>query len=154
MNMCSKCYKDLVLKQSKETSAKAAAAEKTISLSTVEEYGFLPERSAQEDGARALVESLISGPSGSASENRSEEEVVNFPAILPAGKEQDRQPNRCMSCRKRVGLTGFKCRCGNTFCSLHRYSDKHNCSYDYKSSGREAIAKANPVVKADKVDRI
>jgi hypothetical protein len=150
MNLCSKCYKDLVLKQSKATSAKAAAAEKAI-LSPVEENGFLPERSAQEDGART-VETLISDASGSASESRNEEGVVS--TITLDSKEQERQPNRCMSCKKRVGLTGFKCRCGNTFCSLHRYSDKHNCSYDYKSSGREAIAKANPLVKADKVDRI
>jgi hypothetical protein len=64
------------------------------------------------------------------------------------------QHNRCFSCNKRVGLTGFKCRCGNTFCSLHRYSDKHNCSFDYKTAGRDAISKANPVVKADKFDKI
>jgi hypothetical protein len=39
------------------------------------------------------------------------------------------------------------------FCALHRYSDKHNCTYDYKTAGREAIAKANPLVKADKILR-
>ncbi|GJP56388.1 hypothetical protein CLOM_g15452 [Closterium sp. NIES-68] len=60
---------------------------------------------------------------------------------------------RCTSCKRRVGLTGFKCRCGDMFCAIHRYSDKHACSFDYKSAGREAIAKANPVVKADKVAR-
>ncbi|RUS87681.1 hypothetical protein EGW08_004522 [Elysia chlorotica] len=31
--------------------------------------------------------------------------------------------NRCMECRKKVGLTGFVCHCGKLFCSLHRYSD-------------------------------
>ncbi|KAJ6733424.1 AN1-TYPE ZINC FINGER PROTEIN [Salix koriyanagi] len=36
----------------------------------------------------------------------------------------------------------------------HRYSDKHNCVFDYKSAGQDAIAKANPVVKADKIDKI
>ncbi|CAI7819958.1 unnamed protein product [Closterium sp. NIES-53] len=60
---------------------------------------------------------------------------------------------RCMSCKRRVGLTGFKCRCGDMFCAIHRYSDKHACSFDYKTAGREAIAKANPIVKADKVAR-
>jgi len=61
---------------------------------------------------------------------------------------------RCSLCKKRVGLTGFRCRCGQTFCSLHRYSDKHNCVFDYKGAGKEAIARANPVVKADKIDKI
>ena len=27
---------------------------------------------------------------------------------------------RCMTCKKKVGLLGFHCRCGGTFCSLHR----------------------------------
>ncbi|KAF5756696.1 putative transcription regulator A20-like family [Helianthus annuus] len=62
--------------------------------------------------------------------------------------------NRCSGCRKRVGLTGFRCRCGDLFCSEHRYSDRHDCSYDYKTAGREAIAKDNPVVKAAKIVRI
>lgn len=59
--------------------------------------------------------------------------------------------NRCSGCRKRVGLTGFRCRCGELFCSDHRYSDRHDCSYDYKAAGRDAIARENPVVKASKI---
>ena len=35
-------------------------------------------------------------------------------------------------CKKKVGLTGFTCRCGGLFCSIHRYSDKHQCDFDYK----------------------
>ncbi|PPS04468.1 hypothetical protein GOBAR_AA16189 [Gossypium barbadense] len=62
--------------------------------------------------------------------------------------------NRCSGCRKRVGLTGFRCRCGELFCSDHRYSDRHDCSYDYKAAGREAIARENPVVKAAKIIRV
>lgn len=62
--------------------------------------------------------------------------------------------NRCSGCRKRVGLTGFRCRCGDLFCAEHRYSDRHDCTYDYKTAGREAIARDNPVVKAAKIVRI
>nr|XP_043626250.1 zinc finger A20 and AN1 domain-containing stress-associated protein 5-like [Erigeron canadensis] len=62
--------------------------------------------------------------------------------------------NRCFGCRKRVGLTGFQCRCGGLFCGEHRYSDRHDCSYDYKTVGREMIARENPVVKASKIVRI
>lgn len=65
-----------------------------------------------------------------------------------------RGTNKCLTCKKRTGLLGFKCRCGDIFCATHRYSDKHACPFDYKSAGREAIAKANPVVKAPKVERI
>ncbi|CAO2585156.1 AN1-type zinc finger protein 6 [Lemmus lemmus] len=38
--------------------------------------------------------------------------------------------NRCFMCRKKVGLLGFECRCGNVYCSVHRYSDVHSCSYN------------------------
>ncbi|KAK8635358.1 hypothetical protein V6N13_004099 [Hibiscus sabdariffa] len=62
--------------------------------------------------------------------------------------------NRCSGCRKRVGLTGFRCRCGELFCADHRYSDRHDCSYDYKTVGREAIARENPVVKAAKIIKV
>ncbi|URE04553.1 hypothetical protein MUK42_18956 [Musa troglodytarum] len=62
--------------------------------------------------------------------------------------------NRCSSCQKRVGLTGFRCRCGDLFCASHRYSDTHDCSFDYKAAGREQIAKANPLIRAAKIIKI
>lgn len=62
--------------------------------------------------------------------------------------------NRCSTCRKKVGLTGFRCRCGDLFCGRHRYSDAHECSFDYKALGREEIARANPVIKAAKIIKI
>ena len=48
-------------------------------------------------------------------------------------------PSRCVSCKKKVGLLGFHCRCGGTFCEKHRYSDKHDCSFDYKTHGRDQV---------------
>ncbi|XP_062383497.1 AN1-type zinc finger protein 5b [Sardina pilchardus] len=73
-----------------------------------------------------------------------------------AGAPEPPKPkkNRCFSCRKKVGLTGFDCRCGNIFCGIHRYSDKHNCPYDYKAEAAAKIRKENPVVVADKIQRI
>ncbi|KAG6438461.1 hypothetical protein SASPL_103404 [Salvia splendens] len=62
--------------------------------------------------------------------------------------------NRCSGCSRRVGLTGFRCRCGELFCADHRYSDRHDCSYDYKTAGREAIARENPLVRAAKIVKI
>uniref|UniRef100_A0ACD5Y8E4 Uncharacterized protein n=1 Tax=Avena sativa TaxID=4498 RepID=A0ACD5Y8E4_AVESA len=79
---------------------------------------------------------------------------VDRPSAGPADPKASRSSvNRCHSCRKRVGLTGFRCRCGEMFCGSHRYSDRHDCSYDYKSAARDAIAKENPVVRAAKIVR-
>ena len=61
----------------------------------------------------------------------------------------------CEACRKRLGLgTGFKCKCGGLFCGVHRYSDRHKCTFDYRAAAREAIAKENPRVEAIKLLKI
>ncbi|XP_072952685.1 zinc finger AN1 domain-containing stress-associated protein 15-like [Typha angustifolia] len=79
-------------------------------------------------------------------------------AYAPKPDKESEKPtklgNRCSSCRKKVGLTGFRCRCGDLFCGLHRYSDIHDCSFDYKAAGREEIARANPVIRAAKIVKI
>ncbi|XP_008935048.1 PREDICTED: AN1-type zinc finger protein 6 isoform X3 [Merops nubicus] len=79
----------------------------------------------------------------------------------PTPEEQDKsldkpkqKKNRCFMCRKKVGLTGFECRCGNVFCGMHRYSDVHSCSYNYKADAAEKIRKENPVVVGEKIQKI
>uniref|UniRef100_A0A6U4Z1J7 AN1-type domain-containing protein n=2 Tax=Hemiselmis andersenii TaxID=464988 RepID=A0A6U4Z1J7_HEMAN len=72
----------------------------------------------------------------------------------PPAEPVKKGPTRCASCCKKVGLTGFVCRCGGTFCGVHRYSDKHECSFDYKQAGRDQLSKANPVVEAAKLEKI
>ncbi|XP_040382904.1 zinc finger A20 and AN1 domain-containing stress-associated protein 11-like [Oryza brachyantha] len=80
--------------------------------------------------------------------------AVDRPTAGPMESKASRSSvNRCHSCRKRVGLTGFRCRCGELFCGAHRYSDRHDCSFDYKSAARDAIARENPVVRAAKIVR-
>ncbi|KAH7415787.1 hypothetical protein KP509_14G060800 [Ceratopteris richardii] len=88
--------------------------------------------------------------------NYSDAECFEFPCgSLPSkASVSDAKPNRCYSCRRRVGLTEFKCRCGNIFCSVHRYSEEHNCTFDYKAKAKKEIAANNPVVKAPKINRI
>jgi len=62
---------------------------------------------------------------------------------------------KCHICNKKLGLmSGFKCKCGNIFCSVHRYSDSHNCTYDYKHQGKIQLTKNNPLFKNDKLVRI
>lgn len=51
-------------------------------------------------------------------------------------------------------MAGFKCRCEYIFCSLHRHSDKHNCTFDYKAHSRAELTKANPTVVADKIEKV
>ncbi|KAK6305254.1 hypothetical protein J4Q44_G00240340 [Coregonus suidteri] len=108
--------------------------------------------SCEEKGASPkaeLAEPVVTQPIASASP----------PSAAGSNESKSPEPpkpkkNRCFMCRKKVGLTGFDCRCGNLFCGLHRYSDKHNCPYDYKAEAAAKIRKENPVVVADKIQRI
>jgi hypothetical protein len=76
------------------------------------------------------------------------------PAVEVPPAVKTAAPNRCASCRKKVGLLGFACRCGGMFCSLHRYAEKHACDFDFKTADREKIAKNNPLVVAAKINKI
>jgi len=58
---------------------------------------------------------------------------------------------KCYKCNRKVGLLGFKCRCGNIFCSGHRHSEDHNCPIDYKQLHREKIKKENPKIEGSKI---
>lgn len=142
MNMCSKCYKDLMLKQEQAKLA-ASSIENIVNGSS---SGSEKESTAAEAGnaqTDLAEKKAISVPTVNAS--------TSAEAAEPKTKEG---PKRCGTCKKRVGLAGFKCRCGNLFCGSHRYSEKHDCPFDYRSAGRDAIAKANPVIKAEKLHKI
>jgi predicted nucleic acid binding AN1-type Zn finger protein len=85
-------------------------------------------------------------------DDKKDEVKAGEPAVVK--QQQQQQPSRCLTCRRRVGLTGFKCRCGMVFCGTHRYPEQHDCEFDFKSLGKQQIAKANPVVKGEKLQKI
>jgi hypothetical protein len=170
MGLCSKCYKETIVQEA-ETSAAISAAVSAQPLDNAEaadvtQQMLLPKSSLQLQVVRSSTKSVQGDDSSSksaalvvvASSSSSSSSIQQVPAPSLLLRQQQQQPraapNRCGSCRKRVGLTGFKCRCGITFCALHRYSDKHCCTYDYKAAGQEAIAKANPLVVAEKIVKI
>ncbi|KAK4760565.1 hypothetical protein SAY87_005458 [Trapa incisa] len=134
-DLCSKCYRDLQLKEQQSSNVKLAIHQTMASSSSVVAISPLPVVSSLSEPVPAVEAAVASG---------GETQAI---AAQP-------QANRCWTCRRRVGLTGFKCRCGITFCGTHRYPEQHACGFDFKAMGREQISKANPVVKADKVNKI
>jgi hypothetical protein len=131
-NLCSKCYRD---SQARQKDLAEPAVKPT------------PEPVATAPAPDPTPSTLPSSPS--------------TPASIPTEPTQGDEPRktqadttRCFSCNKKVGLLGFKCRCDYVYCSLHRYSDKHSCSFDYKAMARANLQKANPVVQASKVEKI
>ncbi|XP_054282588.1 AN1-type zinc finger protein 6-like [Macrosteles quadrilineatus] len=96
-------------------------------------------------------------PSSNAEQNCSSKPNEN-PQLSPDSgdckADEKHKRNRCSSCKKKVGLTGFACRCGGVYCGVHRYSEDHSCTFDYRALGAEEIRRNNPVIVRDKVTKI
>jgi len=127
-NMCSKCYRDVQARQQQQQQQ----------IPTIDNKFETPKPDSSEAP-------LAQAP---ATEKPAGEEDQN------GGRKVQVDTTRCWSCSKKVGLLGFKCRCEYVFCSSHRYSDKHECNFDYKSMQKAALEKANPVVKGSKLEKI
>ncbi|KAK8443974.1 hypothetical protein SEVIR_9G060100v4 [Setaria viridis] len=145
--MCSKCYR--------EHAATAPTEEKKMAHQAVYNtsggvFAPAPRGAPPEKKARITCAAVAPSPDGGVADGAA---AAAEPATA-AGPAKPAAANRCTACRKKVGLLGFRCCCGDTFCGAHRYAEKHGCSFDYKRAGRERIAKNNPVVVADKIARI
>lgn len=99
------------------------------------------------------------------SENKKTTETIEITnAVLPIQSqthEQNKplsQINRCnlAECNKKLSLveSTIKCKCGNTYCTLHRYSEKHNCIFDYKADSEKSRKKTLVQVTAAKINKI
>jgi len=160
--LCSVCYKDIVKKkQAPPTNMPASfsPAPNSMASLSIEEGAGSRQSLSTLDTATTTVPVVIpvekkaesdmsagaSSVGGSQSQGEGEKE---------GEKDGKKKKSRCLSCKKKVGLTGFTCRCGGLFCSIHRYSDKHECGFDYKALGAEEISRSNPVVVAQKVAKI
>ncbi|KAI9072683.1 hypothetical protein K1719_045330 [Acacia pycnantha] len=92
-NLCSKCYRDLQLKEQQSSSAKL------------------------------VLNQSLAPPSSMTSQSSSSPEEID-------------------------GASSFQA------FDPPRPADEHGCAFDFKSMGREQIAKANPVVKGEKLEKI
>ncbi|OMO54414.1 Zinc finger, AN1-type [Corchorus olitorius] len=75
-----------------------------------------------------------------------------FPFAAAYRESLKLKSNRCQCCNKKVGLTGFWCRCGKVLCGIHRYPIEHSYAFDFKTADRLVLAKQNPLLKPDKLD--
>ncbi|KAL7107256.1 hypothetical protein ACP275_06G042800 [Erythranthe tilingii] len=137
--LCSKCYSD-------ELKEKMAKSEPSI-IGTNQQDSVLPAADQYKFRTELEIEKLIDALKATTiPETDGGKPSVSAPPVVK---------NRCESCRKKVGLLGFVCRCGGTFCGAHRYPEAHPCRFNFKETGKITIEKENPVCKADKIlDRV
>ncbi|XP_074116028.1 AN1-type zinc finger protein 6-like [Cotesia typhae] len=129
---CSVCYKEYILKKQLLSLPKPAAE------------SLNPESPSS---SSLSLSQVTEGSSEALSCGVKSETAISEP-------EKSKKKNRCFTCRKKIGLTGFDCRCGEVFCALHRYSDMHACSFDYKKMAAEDIRRKNPVIIGTKIEKI
>jgi hypothetical protein len=148
-NFCSKCYRDKQQKapsSSLDTSSLTALSSSSSSSSSSSYTPFNLPTSATPNITIDPTPLPPTSISPAAAFEPSEDGE--------GSKKIQQDTTRCWSCNKKVGLLGFRCRCEYVYCGLHRYSDKHDCPFDYKTLGRTQLTKANPVVKGSKLDKI
>jgi len=63
---------------------------------------------------------------------------VEVNTSMPQVKEQ-KNKKLCATCNKKLKITDVECRCGLRLCSDHRYTDRHECTFDYKEQQRRKL---------------
>lgn len=165
--LCSVCYKEKLKKSSSTTTTSTetsstqtepqptSSSSSTSPLTTTSTSSSLLETETKPEASVAKLEEqpLAAEPENTKSEPspRKTPHPEDNEEPVPAKKPKK---NKCHTCKKKLGLTGFSCRCGGQFCSLHRYSDKHECNFDYKAMGEKEISTNNPMVVAQKISKI
>ncbi|PHT28408.1 Zinc finger A20 and AN1 domain-containing stress-associated protein 8 [Capsicum baccatum] len=128
MNMCSKCQKDMILLKQEHAKLAAVSCKDVVCRS-----------SSSDELQLALAGAAVAS--------------ADLPSQISQVKSKEGL-KKCTDCRKRVGLTGFSCKCGDLFCAVHHYSDKRNCPFDYRNAGQNAISQAKPIIIAEKLNKI
>uniref|UniRef100_A0A2I3THR2 ZFAND5 n=2 Tax=Homininae TaxID=207598 RepID=A0A2I3THR2_PANTR len=164
--MCSVCYKEHLQRQQNSgrmspmgtasgsnspTSDSASVQRADTSLNNCEgAAGSTSEKSRNVPAAALPVTQQMTEMSISTEDKITTPKTEPSPSVFQPSTSQSEEKapelpkpkkNRCFMCRKKVGLTGFDCRCGNLFCGLH-------------PEAAAKIRKENPVVVAEKIQRI
>lgn len=171
-NMCSKCYKETIAKANPPSAPACSAVLSSAATTPLKgASGDVSETKAKgvgENTPLAVPRSTASVPlassstacppctSAPAAANVVSTTPVRPPADDMSGDEPPKKvqvnTSRCWSCNKKVGLLGFQCKCDYYFCSQHRYSEKHECVFDYKSQAKQLLSKANPTIAPSKLE--
>lgn len=162
---CSVCYKENLKKEAAEEKREESnneetggAAEAALASLTLEER---TEKKVDEDEEASKLSEAAAAAVKVEPESLPSREEESSAAVTSEGEKKEeekkdgkKKKNRCFVCKKKLGLTGFSCRCGGLFCAVHRYTDKHECGFDYKAMGEKEISEANPVIVAAKLNKI
>ena len=55
-------------------------------------------------------------------------------------------------CKTKLGLTSAPCKCGSSYCSIHRHCESHNCAYDFHGIQKTELTKKLVKVVGDSLE--
>lgn len=84
----------------------------------------------------------------STSQNSSFSSTNSFSGASPKPKKKT---NRCVVCKKKVGLLPFICECELMFCSTHRHPEDHSCTFDHRAKATTSLERNLVKVEGDRV---
>lgn len=85
------------------------------------------------------------------------ESLLDKPVLTkPDNPVESVRPKRCQheSCKTKLMLADFPCKCKNFYCSQHRYSESHKCTFDYKDQGIKLLEKNLVQVNGTKLNKL
>jgi len=74
------------------------------------------------------------------------DEEPEMPKIIQKNKKL------CAVCNRKLKLTDFECRCGLRLCSEHRYTDRHECTVNYRLKQQEQLGETILKIAPKKLD--
>lgn len=151
---CSKCYKEHVKRQNSGSASGVTA--NIIQSPPQEPQPMHAQQQEISNEASKIVEQVEKANAQALASNEVKDHIASPSTSASNESEKPKKRSRCSvdACRRKLGLTGFDCRCGGLYCWEHRYSDKHDCNFDYKEHGQDQIRKNNPVVVGEKIQKI
>jgi hypothetical protein len=55
--------------------------------------------------------------------------------------ESKKKLKRCTKCSVKLHGVPMECKCAQFYCANHLSSFEHDCTFDYRAAGREALTK-------------
>lgn len=145
--MCSKCYKETMNNNNTNTNTNhTTTTSSTISSSssTTTPSISVPVPPVSDSSSTTATSPPISTSNTAQSTTKIDTELKTVSTTVSSTDSKDTAPpsrkkGRCSCCNKKVGFLGIECRCGSMFCSLHRYPEQHDCTFDFKTHDRNTL---------------